>query len=225
MRVIYTSVSRWFPTRVTASRFKSPGLFSVFRPILTMLQLGWSPLVFLFPSLPVPGDCNERTNYDEYDRYFYGLYFFQIFNKVEALKREYYYYPFSFFHISFSWWSFTGVWVTASLLKSPKTLLSILVVLNSAVVWMVSTRTPISKSSSPFSKPLVTVPKPLVTVPYNWHHHVPYFLNFLARSRYLSFFSNSFSFILWSAGRAKSTIFAKSFFSVDYYKVWSSSRD
>ena len=23
------------------------------------------------------------------------------------------------FHISFSWWSFTGVWVTASLLKSP----------------------------------------------------------------------------------------------------------
>ena len=29
---------------------------------------------------------------------------------------------------------------------------------------------------------------------------------FLARSRYLSFFSHSFSFILWSAGTAKSTI-------------------
>ena len=33
------------------------------------------------------------------------------------------------------------------------------------------------------------------------------FFNSLARSRYLSFFSHSFSFILWSAGTAKSTIF------------------
>ena len=24
------------------------------------------------------------------------------------------------FHISFSWWSFTGVWVTSSLLKTPR---------------------------------------------------------------------------------------------------------
>ena len=32
------------------------------------------------------------------------------------------------------------------------------------------------------------------------------FFNSLARSRYLSFFSHSFSFILWSAGTAKSTI-------------------
>ena len=39
-----------------------------------------------------------------------------------------------------------------------KTLLSILVVLNNAVAWMVSTRPPTSKSSSPFSNPLVTVP-------------------------------------------------------------------
>ena len=45
--------------------------------------------------------------------------------------------------------------------KSPqvsRTLLSILAVLNNAVVWMVSTHPPISKSSSPFSNPLVTVP-------------------------------------------------------------------
>ena len=39
------------------------------------------------------------------------------------------------------------------------TLPSILAVLNNAVVWMVSTRPPTSKSSSPFSNPLVTVPK------------------------------------------------------------------
>ena len=32
------------------------------------------------------------------------------------------------------------------------------------------------------------------------------FFHSLARSRYLSFFSHSFSFILWSAGTAKSTI-------------------
>ena len=38
------------------------------------------------------------------------------------------------------------------------------------------------------------------------------FFNSLARSRYLSFFSHSFSFILWSAGTAKSTIFSISLF-------------
>ena len=45
--------------------------------------------------------------------------------------------------------------------KSPqvsRTLLSILAVLNNAVVWMVSTRPPTSKSSRPFNNPLVTVP-------------------------------------------------------------------
>ena len=31
----------------------------------------------------------------------------------------YYYYSFRVFHISVSWWFFPGVWVTASLLKSP----------------------------------------------------------------------------------------------------------
>ena len=51
--------------------------------------------------------------------------------------------------------------------KSPqvsKTLLNILAVLNNAVVWMVSTRPPTSKSSSPFNNPLVTVPKVPITI-------------------------------------------------------------
>ena len=51
--------------------------------------------------------------------------------------------------------------------KSPqvsRTLLSILAVLNNAVVWMVSTRPPTSKSSSPFSNPLVTVPNAPITI-------------------------------------------------------------
>ena len=89
----------------------------------------------------------------------------------------------------------------------PRTLLSILAVLNNAVVWMVSTCPPTSKSSSPFSNPLVTVPYALIIigiiVTCMFHS---FFFNSLARTRYLSFFSHSFSFILWSAGTAKSTI-------------------
>ena len=51
--------------------------------------------------------------------------------------------------------------------KSPQvsqTRLSILAVLNNAVVWMVSTRPPNSKSSSSFSNPLVTVPNTSITI-------------------------------------------------------------
>ena len=77
--------------------------------------------------------------------------------------------------------------------KSPqvsRTLLSILAVFNYAVVWMVSTRLPNSKSSSPFDNPLVTVPKVPITigifVTFTFHS----FFNSLARSRYLSLFSH-----------------------------------
>ena len=45
-----------------------------------------------------------------------------------------------------------------------RTLLSILAVFNNAVVWMVSTRSPTSKSSRPFNKPLVTIPKAPITI-------------------------------------------------------------
>ena len=43
-------------------------------------------------------------------------------------------------------------------------LLSILAFLNNAVVWMVFTWPPTSKSSSPFDNPLVTVPKAPITI-------------------------------------------------------------
>ena len=45
-----------------------------------------------------------------------------------------------------------------------RTLLSILAVLNNAVIWMVSTRPPTSKSSSPFSNPLDTVQSAPITI-------------------------------------------------------------
>ena len=51
--------------------------------------------------------------------------------------------------------------------KSPqvsRTRLSILAVLSNAVVWIVSTRPPTSKSPRPFNNPLVTVPNAPVTI-------------------------------------------------------------
>ena len=107
-----------------------------------------------------------------------------------------------------------------------RTLLSILVVFNNAVIWMVSTRLPTSKYSRPFSNPLVTVPKAPITIDIIVSFIFYSYFNSLAMSRYLSLFSHSFSFILWSAGTAKSTILHIFFFlCVDYYKVWSSGRD
>ena len=51
--------------------------------------------------------------------------------------------------------------------KSPlvaRTLLSILAVLNNAVIWMISTRPQTSKSSSPFNNPLITLPKAPIAI-------------------------------------------------------------
>ena len=77
---------------------------------------------------------------------------------------------------------------------------------------MVSTCSPTSKSSRPFNNPLVIVPKAPITigtiVTFMFHS----FFNSLARSRYLSFFLHSFSFILWSATTAKLTILQVLFF-------------
>ena len=104
-------------------------------------------------------------------------------------------------------------------LQVTRTLLSILAVLNSAVVWMVSTRPPSSKPSGPFSNPLVTVPNAPITIGIIVTCMFHSFFKSLARSRYLSLFSHSFSFILWSAGTAKVDYFASSLFLFffDYY--------
>ena len=93
-----------------------------------------------------------------------------------------------------------------------RTLLGILVVLNNAVVCMISTLPPTSKSSRSFNNPLVTVPKAPITIAIIVTFTLHSFSNYLARSRYLSIFSNSVSFILWSAAIAKSTILQILFF-------------
>ena len=71
---------------------------------------------------------------------------------------------------------------------------------------MVSTRPPSSKSFDPFKNPSATLPKAPITIGIIVTLMFYSFFNSLARSKYLPFFSLSFSFILWSASTAKSTI-------------------
>ena len=87
-----------------------------------------------------------------------------------------------------------------------RTILSILADLNDVVVLMVSTCCLISKSSSPCINTLVTVQIASIKIGINITFMFHNFFNSWARSRFLSFFSLSFNFILWSANPAKSTI-------------------
>ena len=87
--------------------------------------------------------------------------------------------------------------------KSPQvstTLLSILANLDNAVVSMVSDCPLISLSFSPCTIPLVIVPRAPITIDITVNSMFLSFFHSLARSRYLSFFSLSFSFTLWSTG-------------------------
>ena len=87
-----------------------------------------------------------------------------------------------------------------------RTLLSILTVFNNAVVWIVSARPSTFKSSSLFNNASLTVPRAPITIAIIVIFMFHSFFNSQARSRYLSFFSLSFSIILWSAETAKSII-------------------
>ena len=94
-------------------------------------------------------------------------------------------YSFRVLLIDVSWWSLTGVWVTASLLKSPGLF---------SIFWPFSIM--LSFGCSPLVLQLPSPPSPLiiiyvVTVPksnnhnwYNYHLHAPCFFNSLARFWY-----------------------------------------
>ena len=142
-------------------------------------------------------------------------------------ETDYYYYYLLIrgFHISVSWWSFHWWWSDSKSPQVSRTLLNIQAVFNNAVVWIISTQQPTSKSSRPFNNPFVTVSKAPITIGIVVTFMFHSFLNSLAWSRYLFLFSHSFSFILWSAGTAKPTILQIFFFFVDYYMVWSSGRN
>ena len=124
--------------------------------------------------------------------------------------------------------------------KSPqvsRTLLSILADLNNVVVSMISTCPLISKSSSLCTNPLeilllllfytfdsvphlhcpgtnllVTVPRAPITIGITVTFMFYSFFSFLARFRFLSLFSLSFSFTLLSVGMPKFTIWQVLFF-------------
>ena len=93
--------------------------------------------------------------------------------------------------------------------KSPqvtRTLLSILADFNNVVVWMVSTHPLIFKSFSSFINLLMTVSSAPITIGITVTFMFHSFFSSLARSRNISLFSPSFSFIMSSAGTAESTL-------------------
>ena len=69
-----------------------------------------------------------------------------------------------------------------------RTLLSLLAIFNNAVIWIVSTCSPISKSPRPFNNPSVIVPKAPITFGTIDTFMSHSFLNSQARARYSSFF-------------------------------------
>ena len=71
---------------------------------------------------------------------------------------------------------------------------------------MVSISRLITKRTRPCTNPFVTAPSAPITIGITITFMFQSFFNSLARSRYLSLFSLSFSFILWSVGTAKSAI-------------------
>ena len=92
-----------------------------------------------------------------------------------------------------------------------RTFLSILVDLNNAVVWIVSTRPHISKLSSSFINSLVTVSRVPITIGITITFMFQFFL-FPSKLVVFILFFFLFNFILWSAGTAKSTIWQVIFF-------------
>ena len=135
-----------------------------------------------------------------------------------------YSYSFRVFQIIVSRWFLIRVWVTTSL-KSPGLFSVFNPNLTMLLFGFVSSRPVISKFSHPCTNPLVIVPRAPITIVIIVTFMFHSFFNSLAWSRYLSLFTHSFNFILWSSGAAKSTILQILFFFVDYYKICSSGRD
>ena len=116
-----------------------------------------------------------------------------------------------FFYTGTSWWSFSGVRETVSLLKSPGLFWPIFWIqanLNNTVVF---TYPLISKSSNPFINPLRIIPSTPGKIGITFTFRFQGFFYSLARSRYQFLFSLSFIFTQWSVGTAKPTIWQRFF--------------
>ena len=87
-----------------------------------------------------------------------------------------------------------------------RTLLTILAKFDNTAVWVISTRRLILKSSNHFINHMSIVASAPITTGNTDTFMFQSFFSSLARLRYLSLFSLSFNFTLWSLRRAKSTI-------------------
>ena len=91
-KVSPTCVTWWFFTRVwvTETLFKSPGLFSVFRPISTLLCLDglhWFSYFQILQSLYQSfGDCTERINQNWFHRHFHVSQLFSSLARFRCLS-------------------------------------------------------------------------------------------------------------------------------------------
>ena len=94
-----------------------------------------------------------------------------------------------------------------------RTRLRILAVLSNAVVWIVSTRPPTSKSSKPFYNPLIIVPKaPIIPIMFNHTNHVPRLFQFSSKVEVLILLFTFFQFYSVISRAIKVNNFAKSLF-------------
>ena len=111
--------------------------------------------------------------------------------------------------------------------RVPRTRNRILAVLSNAVVWIVSTRPPISMSSRPFNNPLVVVPNAPITIGTILTFMFHSFFQFSSKVEVLIFLITYLQ--IYSVVRRESKVdnFTNFlfFFFVDYYKVSSSVRD
>ena len=106
------------------------------------------------------------------------------------------YYVLRVLYTRISWWSFTGVWVTASLLKS----LGLF-----SVFLPISTMLKFYNFSSLFTNLLGIVPSTLITNGITVTSMFHSIFTSLGSSKYSALFSFSLIFTLWSSGSAKST--------------------
>ena len=120
------------------------------------------------------------------------------------MQANYFYFTFfEIFYPSLNWWSFIGVWVTASLLRSPELV---------SVFWPISTiqlfwRCRLSSNFQLFQllfPSLGTVPSAPSAIDITVTLVFYRFLSSLARSKQLFLFPLSLLFTLWPAGTAKS---------------------
>ena len=132
--------------------------------------------------------------------------------------------PWEFFYISVIWkFSLEFEWRQVSLSLHDSS--QYWGVISNAVVWMVSTRLPTSKSSSPFNNPLVTVPKEPITIDIIVTFMSHRFFQFPCKIEVFLILFTFFEFYSVVSQDSKVNNFSNSLFLVNYCKVWSSGRD